>query len=84
LFYEDLKITDIKITITPQEKQTAKAEKYYIAEFEHEPADAEYLKIVKENIDGIELFREDTIQPTNTMVVWENYPLHIVESEKFY
>lgn len=82
LFYEDLKITDIKITITPQEKQTAKAEKYYIAEFEHEPADEEYLKIVHENLEGVELYREDTIQPTNTMIVWENYPLCVVEREK--
>lgn len=82
LFYEDLKITDIKITITPQEKQTAKAEKYFIAEFEHEAADKEYLKEVGESLEGIELYREDTIQPTNTMIVWENYPLHIVESEK--
>ncbi len=82
LFYEDLKITEIKITITPQEKQTAKGDKYFIAEFEHEAADAEYLKIVKENLEGIELYREDTIQPTNTMIVWENYPLCIVEREK--
>ena len=82
LFYEDLKITEIKITITPQEKQTAKGEKYFIAEFEHEAADPEYLKVVQANLEGVELYREDTIQPTNTMIVWENYPLCIVESEK--
>ena len=82
LFYEDLKITEIKITITPQERQTAKGEKYYIAEFEHEAADADYLKLAKVSIKDFELFREDTIQPTNTMIVWENYPLCIVESEK--
>jgi len=82
LFYEDLKITEIKITITPQERQTAKGEKYYIAEFEHEAADADYLKLAKANTEGFELYREDTIQPTNTMVVWENYPLCIVEAEK--
>ena len=82
LFYEDLKITEIKITITPQERQTAKGEKYYIAEFEHEAADADYVKLAKTSIKDFELYREDTIQPTNTMVVWENYPLCIVESEK--
>jgi hypothetical protein len=82
LFYEDLKITEIKITITPQEKQTAKGEKYFIAEFEHEAADPEYLKVVQANLEGVELYREDTIQPTNTMILWENYPLCIVESEK--
>ncbi len=37
---------------------------------------------MKENLEGIELYREDTIQPTNTMIVWENYPLCIVEREK--
>ena len=82
LFYEDLKITEIKITITPQERQTAKGEKYFIAEFEHEAADPAYLKLVKANVKDFELYREDTIQPTNTMIVWENYPLCIVESEK--
>jgi len=82
LFYENLKITEIKITITPQERQTAKGEKYYIAEFEHETADADYLKLVKTSTEGFELYREDTVQPTNTMIVWENYPLCIVEAEK--
>ena len=82
LFYENLKITEIKITITTQERQTAKGEKYYIAEFEHEAADADYLKLVKTSTDGFELYREDTIQPTNTMIVWENYPMCIVEAEK--
>ena len=82
LFYEDLKITDIKITITPQEKMTAKAEKYFIAEFEHEAADPEYLKLVHESLEGVELYREDTVQPTNNMIVWENYPLCFVEREK--
>ena len=82
LFYENLKITEIKITITPQERQTAKGEKYYIAEFEHEAADADYLKLAKTSTQDFELYREDTIQPTNTMVVWENYPLCIVENEK--
>ena len=82
LFYENLKITEIKITITPQERQTAKGEKYFIAEFEHEAADPAYLKLVKANVKDFELYREDTIQPTNTMIVWENYPLCIVESEK--
>ncbi len=82
LFYENLKITEIKITITPQERQTAKGEKYYIAEFEHEAADVDYLKLAKASTKDFELFREDTIQPTNTMVVWENYPLCIVEAEK--
>ena len=82
LFYENLKITEIKITITPQERQTAKGEKYYIAEFEHEAADEEYLKLAQASTEDFELYREDTIQPTNTMVVWENYPLCIVEAEK--
>ena len=40
------------------------------------------MKLAKSNTEGFELYREDTIQPTNTMVVWENYPLCIVESEK--
>ena len=82
LFYENLKITEIKITITPQERQTAKGEKYYIAEFEHEAADEDYLTLAKTSTQDFELYREDTIQPTNTMVVWENYPLCIVENEK--
>ena len=86
LFYDDLKITQIKITVKPEQKKITKGDNegktYYIADFEYEKADEKYLKAVTDLLGEIEIYRTDTIRPTNDMIVWENYPNHILELEK--
>ena len=84
LFYEDLSITEIEITVTPEQKESksAKGSKYYIASFEYKKADSQYLNTVKTITEGLEIFREDTIKATNEMIVWDNYPVHLVEREQ--
>ncbi len=80
LFYEDLKITEIEITIIPQEKiSKSTGKKYYIAAFDHKQADKKYLDLIKPMTEGIELYRSDTIKPTNEMMIWENYPVERIE-----
>lgn len=85
LFYDDLKITEIKITITPEQKKITKGDNegktYYIANFEYDKADAKYLKMVSTLLDDTEIYRTDTMRPTNDMIVWENYANHVLELE---
>ena len=86
LFYDDLKITEIKIIVTPEQKKITKGDNegktYYIASFEYEKAEATYLETVKTVLGNMEIYRSDTIRPTNDMIVWENFPNHILEQEK--
>ncbi len=83
LFYDDLGISEIEITITPREKTSkTNGKKYFIASFDHRPAPKDYLELTAALIEGMELFRSDTIKPTNEMIIWENYPVERVEKEK--
>ena len=83
LFYENLSIREIEITITPQERSSkANGKKYFIAGFEYKQADKAYLEMVRPLVADMELFRSDTVKPTNEMILWENYPVERVEKEQ--
>lgn len=82
LFYEDLGITEIEITVSPQAKESkTSGSKYYIASFEYKAAPKEYVETVKGIMAGLEVYRADTLRPSNDLIVWENYPVSLLELE---
>ncbi len=83
LYYEDLSITEIAITVHPNPKESkTSGSKYFIANFEYKAAPKEYLSTVKALTPGLEIYRADTLRPSNDMIVWENYPVHLLNAEQ--
>ena len=82
LYYEDLGITEIEITVHPQAKESkTSGSKYFIASFEYKAAPKEYLEIAKAITKGLEIYRADTLRPSNELIVWENYPIDLAEKD---
>ena len=64
LFYDDLKLTDVELTVTPVKKQTEKDGKpatYFIAEFNYVPADPAEVQARQEFAEDFALYREETL-----------------------
>jgi hypothetical protein len=64
LFYDDLKLTDVELTVTPVKKQTEKDGKpatYFIAEFSYQPADPAEVQARQEFAEDFDLYREETL-----------------------
>jgi hypothetical protein len=64
LFYDDLKLTDVELTVTPVKKQTEKEGKpatYFIAEFSYKPADPAEVQARQEFAEDFDLYREETL-----------------------
>lgn len=87
LFYADLKVTEVKITVTPIERESKKLDesgkpnKYFIARFNQEAAGQDYLKAVGELLKDVpNIYRKDTLKTSNEIAVSENFPLHILEA----
>ena len=63
LFYDDLTLADVVVTVTAQKKQTEKEGKtatYYIAEFSYTPADKAEVQARKEFAEDFHIWREET------------------------
>lgn len=64
LFYDDLKLTDVELTVTPVKKQTEKEGKpatYFIAEFSYKAADPAEVQARQEFAEDFDLYREETL-----------------------
>jgi hypothetical protein len=69
LFYDDLKLTDVELTVTPIKKQTEKPDdsgkmqkaQYFIAEFSYKPADPAEVQARQEFAEDFDLYREETL-----------------------
>ncbi len=74
LFYEDLSINEIVLKITPESKTSkANGNKYFIAEFDFEPADKELLTSMQNAIDGYNLNRVETFNEDSETIINLNY-----------
>jgi len=64
LFYDDLQLTDVELTVTPVQKQTEKHGQpttYFIAEFSYQPADPAEVQARQEFAEDVDLYREETL-----------------------
>ena len=64
LFYDDLKLTEVELTVTPIKKQTEKDGKpatYFIAEFSYTAADHAEVQARQEFAEDFDLYREETL-----------------------
>jgi hypothetical protein len=76
LFYDDLKLTDVELTVTPVKKQTEKDGKpatYFIAEFSYQPADSAEVQARQEFAEDFDLYREETLTGTADMRLVNGY-----------
>lgn len=78
LFYDDLNITEVVLTLTPKEK-TSKKEvdgknpKFYIGEWSYKKADRELVNVQDVAVEGLQIFRADTFRDTADELVKLNY-----------
>ncbi|WBO84496.1 hypothetical protein [Hymenobacter yonginensis] len=78
LFYDDLKLTDVLLTVTPQKKQTEKDGKpatYFIAEFSYTAADPAQVQALQEFAEDFDLYREETLTGTEERRITQGYRL---------
>ncbi|MGI4738065.1 MAG: hypothetical protein ACRYG7_23085 [Janthinobacterium lividum] len=64
LFYDDLQLTDVELTVTPVQKQTQKhgpPATYFIAEFSYQLADPAEVRARQEFAEDFDLYREATL-----------------------
>ncbi|GAA3967395.1 hypothetical protein [Hymenobacter antarcticus] len=64
LFYDDLNLTEVELTVTPIKKQTEKDGKpatYFIAEFSYTAADPAEVQARQEFAEDFDLYREETL-----------------------
>ncbi len=74
LFYEDLMINEVVLTVKPSEKTSkTSGSGYYIAEFEFEPANKELLSVQNIAVEGFSIYRHDTWGDDQDMIVNLNY-----------
>jgi hypothetical protein len=78
LFYDDLKLTDVLLTVTPIKKQTEKDGKpatYFIAEFSYTPADPAEVQARREFAQDHDIYREETLTGTAELRICQGYRL---------
>ncbi|MGI4822623.1 MAG: hypothetical protein ACRYFV_15545 [Janthinobacterium lividum] len=76
LFYDDLRLTDVELTVTTAKKQTEKEGKpatYYIAEFSYTPADPAEVEARRQFVADVDLYREDTLTGTEERRFTDGY-----------
>ena len=67
LFYEELSLSDVTLTITSDKKENTKITPkgiYYIAKFSYVPADPAKVKEIREFVRDHKIYRADTLTPT--------------------
>jgi len=67
LFYEELSLSDVMLTISAEKKENTKITPkgtYYIAKFSYVPADATKVKEVRDFVRDHRIYRADTLTPT--------------------
>lgn len=74
LFYDDLRIDEVILTMKPVSKTSkASGSSYYIAEFDFEPAKRDLLDAQTAAIEGYQIYRQDTVKDDEDMIVNLNY-----------
>ena len=75
LFYDDLMINEVTLTMKPVEKISKSAEgaKYFIAEFSYEEAPQDLVKAQKTAIEGLAIYRRDTWNTGAVNLIQLNY-----------
>ncbi len=76
LFYDDLNLTEVELTVTPIKKQTEKDGKpatYFIAEFSYKPADPAEVQARQEFAEDFDLYREETLTGTEERRITAGY-----------
>ncbi|MEM9931874.1 MAG: hypothetical protein AAF840_18930 [Bacteroidota bacterium] len=74
LFYDDLNITEVMLTLKPAEKTSkSTGNKFYIGEWSYRPADRELIECQNSTVDGLQLFRVDTFKDTAEELVALNF-----------
>ncbi|MBB6463845.1 hypothetical protein [Flammeovirga kamogawensis] len=74
LFYTDVTLGDINLTISFEKKQNKSVKStYYIASFEFDVVDEEDRKILKERIEGLKIFRRETLNEDCDFQSTENF-----------
>ncbi len=74
LFYDDLMLNEVILTMTPQAKTSKTSENtFYIAEFEYSAAPRDLLDAQKVAIEGLQIYRQDTVKDDETMILNLNY-----------
>ena len=78
LFYDDLKLTDVVLTVTAEKKQTVKDDKpatYFIAEFKYDAADPAEVAARQQFAADFDIYREETVTGTADQRIIHNYRL---------
>lgn len=78
LFYDDLKLTDVVLTVTAEKKQTVKDDKpatYFIAEFSYTPADPAQVEARRQFAQDFDIYREEIVTGLADTRVVEGYRL---------
>jgi hypothetical protein len=81
LFYDDLKLTDVLLTVEPVKKQTEKPDEsgkmqkaqYFIAEFKYTAADPAEVEARRQFVEDFDLYREETLTGTEERRITEGY-----------
>ena len=78
LFYDDLNITEVVLTLMPKEKVSKKEvegqnPKYFIGEWSYKPAEKELIAAQAAAVEGLKVFRADTFRDTAEEIVSLNY-----------
>lgn len=87
LFYDDVNLTEVILTVTPIEKikksGEGKGSKYFIAEFSYKVLSNEQRNEIKLLGEAINIWRADTLTGDSSMELSVNYnpPIQLIESE---
>ncbi|MBC7446465.1 MAG: hypothetical protein H7330_00220 [Hymenobacteraceae bacterium] len=77
LFYDDLTLADVVLTVTPSKKESKqeKGGSYYIAEFSYEAAPADEVKARREFVADFLIYREETVTGEAEVSLFHGYQL---------
>ena len=78
MFYDDLNLTDVVLTVTPVKKQTEKDGKpatYFIADFSYVAADPVEVQARQEFAQDFDLYLEETLTGTADLCIVQGYRL---------
>lgn len=83
LFYDDLTLADVVLTVTPEKKENTKITPkgvYYIADFAYTMADAKRTAHLAQFAASTHIYREETINDTRQAIISHGYnvPQHII------
>lgn len=81
LFYDDLKLTDVVLTVEPIKKQTEKPDEagvmkkanYFIADFKYTAADPAEVEARRQFVEDFDLYREETLTGAADMRIVQGY-----------